>query len=160
MRDCAERTRPRGRVGYRVKETCIEAFGPSPGEFVPFRALAALFSLGKTMSSRSAAFRRLSARRTALLQPGPYGMARAFSIAVTAFFQVRTLMAKSLLISSERLCLVAMVRSSISRLRPHQPSYAFITAMLLKPAKAFRQLPQIVSMWADRQLARAPERIL
>jgi len=87
-------------------------------------------------------------------------MARVFSIAVTAFFQARTLMAKSLLISSEHLCLVATVRSSISPLRAHQPSYPFITAMLLKPAKAFRQLPQIVSMGADRQLARAPERIL
>src|SRR5260370_30615473 len=108
------------------------------------------FSLGKTMSSKSAAFRRLSARRTVLVQPGPCGMARAFSIAVTAFFQVPTLMAKSFLISSEHLCLVAMVRASISRLRAHQPSYAFITAMLLKPAKAFRQLPQIVSIWADR----------
>ena len=145
--------------GYREKETCIEAFGPSPGDFAPFRALAALFSLGKTMLSKSAAFRRVSARRTVLLQSGPCGMARAFSIAVTAFFQVRTLMAKSFLISSEHLCLVAMVRASISRLRAYQPSYSFITAMLLKPAKAFRQLPQIVSIWADRQLARASERI-
>jgi hypothetical protein len=32
--------------------------------------------------------------------------------------------------------------------------------MFLKPAKAFGQLPQIVSIRADRQLARASERIL
>jgi hypothetical protein len=103
------------------------------------------------MSSKSAAFRRLSARRTALLKPGPCGIARAVSIAITAFFQDRTLMAKSLLIRSEHLCLVAMVRASISRLRAHQPPYSFITAMLLEPAKAFRQLPQIVSIWRARR---------
>lgn len=36
----------------------------------------------------------------------------------------------------------------------------FITVMFLKPAKALRQLPQIVSIRADRQLARASKRIL